>query len=164
MGDMVSGQMNGEGTLYLLDDFFAGYKVDGCWQDGVISGVGRITTKTYTEVGNYIYGKKMGTFIRNYIDGSCSIVKYNDDVNLSEEFYVKHKNKQSATFGSVKLSKSLYYLGDIFNGIPLGYGMVYNVDNENKFVGKTFGEICDRKFLPMVDFGNSKKCNEDFLK
>ncbi len=159
VGEMVSGQRFGWGNLYILDDFFSGYKIAGHWFNDKLNGWAQIIGKTYTEEGWFNKGVPNGVFFRNYNDGRCSHVIYQNGKNVSEEVYSRNGKLQNQTFGFVKLSDGEYYLGDVFCGFASGYGMVYDVDENKNITGKTFGEIYGHSLVQWVEL--NKKAQED---
>ncbi|MBE7075282.1 MAG: hypothetical protein E7376_04820 [Clostridiales bacterium] len=163
VGEMTSGKRMGKGTLYILDDFFAGYKVSGNWQNDKLHGWVEITTKTYNEKGIFNNGVKTGSFLRYYKDGRCSAVNYNDGVNISEETYSNGHKKPHNDFGCIKLSEDEYYVGDIWDGLPCGYGMIYNLDNKKKITGKMFCKIYGHSLVEWVELDKKVQENEDDL-
>ena len=140
VGEMVSEQRSGNGTLYILDDFFAGYKISGDWQDDKLNGWSKTTTKTYTEAGKFDDGVQTGSFFRIYNDGRHSAISYSKGKNVSEDVYA-YCRKRKEEFGCVKLSEDEYYLGDIYNNEPFGYGMIYKIDDKKNITGQIFCEI-----------------------
>lgn len=164
VGEMISGQKNGRGALYILDDFFEGYKVDGNWQNDKLNGWATITTKTYTEAGNFHNGVKIGHFLRTYNDGRHSDISYNKGKNISEEVFAHYGKRKDILFGFKKLSDSEYYVGDTFDGLPFGYGMIYNVDtNKNKITAKTFGEIYGHRLVQQIEINKQVQEDEDTI-
>ena len=154
VGEMNSQQRDGIGTLYLLDDFFAGYKVSSDWQDDKLNGYATISTKTYTESGLFVNGIQTGCFSRIYNNGKCSSIRYNNGINESEEVFA-HNDNTNRMFGCIQLSESQYYVGDIYNGNPFGYGMFYDIDVENNIVSKTFGKIYGRSLVQWIELTNN---------
>ncbi len=163
VGEMISGERTGWGNLYILDDFFAGYKIVGHWFNDKLNGRAQIIGRTYTEEGCFSNGEPDGTFLRNYKDGRLSVVSYKDGKNVSEDVYSRDGRLQMETFGFVKLSEGEYYLGDVCSGYASGYGMIYNVDKNQNITGKTFGEIYGNSLVQWVELGNKTQENEGGL-
>ena len=162
VGEMNAGQRNGKGAVYVLDDFFAGYKLSGNWQNDKLHGWGQLDTRTYVEVGAFDNGVKTGTFFRYYSDGTRSAVDYDNGKQVSEEKYSKRKKNLQTDFACIQLSESEYFLGDVWNSIPFGYGMVYNVDNQNNIVGKLFCQIYGQNITQFIQLDeNSHEINNN---
>lgn len=163
VGEMAFGQRNGKGTMYILDDFLAGYKVRGHWQNNKLHGWAEITTKTYTEKGNFNNGIQTGSFLRYYNDGRCSAVDYINGVNISEETYSNSNKKLNHDFGCIKLSEDKYYLGDICDNLPFGYGVIYNLDDKKKITCTTFCETYGHSLVRSIKLDTEAQANENSI-
>lgn len=159
VGEMSSGQRNGNGTLYLLNDIALGYKVSGNWQNGKLNGYAKITNNNYTEHGVFVDNVKTGFFIREYPDGRQCSLQYENGINVYSHTYCRDAFRKDKTFGYLRLSESQYYLGDLYNGKPFGYGMLYTTNFEKLIVEKTFCEIYGNKIANVF----SQNDPQDFL-
>ena len=160
VGEMVSGKREGWGSLYILDDYFAGYKIVGHWFEDKLNGRAQIVGKTYTEEGWFSNGVPSGLFFRNYNDGRRSYVNYQNGKNVSEERYSRDGNIQQAEFGFVKLSESEYYLGDTLTGFACGYGMIYSVDTQKKITGEKFVKISVNRIDQSIELTEKRQSNK----
>lgn len=163
VGEMVSNQRCGKGTLYFLEDIFCGCKVSGNWQNDKLHGWVEITTKQYAEKGVFDNGVKTGSFHRYYKDGRCSDVKYDNGKNILEVIYSRGNKKPYNNFGNINLTEDTYYLGDIFDGLPFGYGMIYNLDAEKKIIKRTFCEIYGHQIVQCIEINKKVQENENNL-
>lgn len=157
IGEMKLGQRNGKGSLYFLGDFFEGYKISGNWENDKLEGWAQVNTKAYMEEGCFESGIKQGAFFRYYTNGRYSAVTYRDGENLSEEIYSTDGRIQSNDFGCIKISDYAYYVGDICNNRPLGFGMIYNVNKRKQITSKSFCEIYGQNLVQYIDLDENNQ-------
>ena len=166
VGEMKDGKRNGKGTLYVLTDFFAGYKISGTWENDKLNGWGIITNKDYCEKVMYENGVKNGVGFRKHNEtknafglwqqGRIEKILYKEGKLISKKEYTKSKSGgiSEKTFGVIKLNKNHYYLGDICEGRPFCFGMLFKTDNNNQFEKMLFCEIYDGKIINGVDMSH----------
>ena len=154
IGEVSSSKRNGLGTHYLLDDYFVGYKVSGRFKDDKLNGMCKITTSTYIEEGMFVDGIKNGYFYKRYYDGRSALLNYVNGVKVFEDVYTYNNNNRESYFGYAKLSNNEYYLGDLDEGRPYGFGMVYLTEG-NKIVKKLFSEVDNNGIIQSIDIDKS---------
>ena len=163
VGEIVSGQRSGWGNLYVLNDFFSGYKIIGHWFNDKLNGRAQMIGRNYTEEGCFCNGVPNGVFLRNYNDGRLSVVSYQNGKNVSEEVYSRDGRLQDKKFGVVKLSEDKYFLGDTLTGFACGYGMIYDVDDNKNITGKTFAQISVNKLVQCIELDKQSQQEETVL-
>lgn len=161
MGEMHNGKRHGKGTLYVLGDFFEGFKISGTWVEDKVEGIAKFSTRNYIEQGNYIAGKKHGKFIRVYSDGRSEEIEYNNNIFCGKKILDKKNDKKSTEFGAIKLVNGNYYLGDVHMGKPFGFGMIYHTENTPEIVDSMFCEVSNDIIVRKFEFPNN---NEEFAK
>ena len=147
IGEMLSNQRNGQGSLYMLDDFALGCKIEGIWQDDKLNGYAKILDNSCEEEGEFVNGVKTGDFLRHYYNGEHSVISYKNGVIVSTNVYLKGRPNRNKTFGCIKLNNDKYYLGDLFNGKPFGFGMIYMLNEQMQIAHKVFCEIYGKKVV-----------------
>ena len=165
VGSIVNGQKQGKGVYYLLTDMFAGYKIEGEWKDDKLNGSATIFTTTYKQTGNFINDTKTGNFVRTYYDGKYSIITYKDGKCVGDEnSFRTYKNCDDKCLKRIKLSvdgnKSVFFMGDVWDNRPFGYGMIYFI-NGNEFERKVFCSmfvVCKK-----IAHNNTLRCAGKYL-
>ncbi|MBQ8615160.1 MAG: hypothetical protein IJ415_01165 [Clostridia bacterium] len=149
IGEMANGKRHGKGELYCLDNMFSGYKLVGTWQDDQLQGWAFEYSHGKIEQGYWDKGKKSGSFLREKSDGTASAIHYeygklvelldvySQDIDFQEKF-------------GIKKYKDAIYLGDLLDGQPYGYGMLYFIKKQ-QIVSKQFGSYVIGHLIDAVD-------------
>ena len=161
IGEMRNGKRNGKGTQYFLNDYFSGYKISGNWLTDKLDGYCYTTTRSYLEQGRYDKGVKNGMFYRDYKDGRHSEVTYKNNVNINEEVVSHDSTRFNQNFGCVKLPQSKFYLGDMLDGYPFGFGIIITVDENNRIIDKQFCEIYELEVVRSISLNSNNIKTEE---
>ena len=88
-----------------------------------------------------------------------------DNVNDDSEIYDFNLNGKKANCNAIDPSGGPFIsVGDTFDGLPFGYGMIYNVDtNKNKITAKTFGEIYGHRLVQQIEINKQVQEDEDTI-
>lgn len=118
VGELKDGKRHGKGELYLLTDLNSGHKFAGTWEDDQLNGWAYEYRDGRVDHAFWEKGKKLG----------MSATSQRDDIGADfEEKFGKRVYKK----------RKAIYLGDLYNGEPCGFGMMFYFKN---------GQIIDKQF------------------
>ncbi len=156
IGEMKDGLRCGQGTYYMLSDFFAGSKISGNWQNDKLNGWAKISTLSSCLEGPYKDGVKNGLFFRDDKDGMRCAVKYIGGVYVSDEIYSRSRkhNNQYDCLGYVDLGENSHFIGEVYDNQPYGYGVIYVTNENQQITNKYFCKMYGKHLAQSIDISS----------
>jgi len=130
-GDIQEDKKTGRGELYLFNEEGLVHKIVGTWKDDKLYGWAYDFYEDRVDMSLYENGEKLSIIFRD---------EKNEELN--------------AKFGKVCFkNKQCYYIGDLHDGLPCGFGVMFYLDDK--------GEILDYKFGSYLNGNLIRHISED---
>lgn len=129
-GDVKDNKKVGRGELYLFNKEGLVHKIVGTWKDDKLYGWAYDFYEDKVDLSFYENGEKVSIIFRN---------ENNKDLN--------------GKFGKICFkNKKCYYIGDVLNGLPCGFGVMFYLDDKSEIVDYKFGSYLNGNLIRNINY------------